>query len=170
MVKNNLSDSKISIGIFLPKEELKKEKLKIFSEIRDWVSGIEINKLVVAAPNLKGKIGKNVKDFFSDNEIKLVLEDGRERFIGKIKGLLKRLEQNQLSLDEMDESFLEKEIDDLGELDIIIKFGEKRLPKNFIWEKGYSELFFVDKIEKFDKNRFRSIIKEFRERDRRFGA
>ena len=56
--------------------------------------------------------------------------------------------------------------------DIIIRnSGEKRLSGFLPWQGVYSELFFVDTYwPSFSKKEFEEVIKQYGERERRFGA
>ncbi len=55
--------------------------------------------------------------------------------------------------------------------DIIIRSGgEKRLSNFLTWQSAYSELFFIDKFwPDFNENDFNNILKEYYNRERRFG-
>ena len=47
---------------------------------------------------------------------------------------------------------------------------EKRLSNFLLWQCAYAELFFVDKMwPEFEKEDFVKILKEFNQRERRFG-
>lgn len=57
------------------------------------------------------------------------------------------------------------------EPEIIIRTGnEKRLSNFLLWQSGYSELFFLDKMwPEITKQDIKEIIEEFNQRERRFG-
>ncbi len=56
--------------------------------------------------------------------------------------------------------------------DLVVRTGGERRVSNFLlWEMAYSELFFLDLLwPEFTPDTLASVLKEFRSRDRRFGA
>lgn len=159
----------ISIGIFLPMEEIKDENLVNLNKIKDWLKEFNIRKIVLALPNISDGYRKKVKDVFdSINKINLIFEEGEERFLSKINEVIADLEEKDKSIEEIDEEQLVLAFGE-NSLDLIIKFGEKRIPLNFIWEKSYAEFFFINDLGNFNKKRFKDILEEFGERERRFG-
>lgn len=62
--------------------------------------------------------------------------------------------------------------DGLPEIDLLIRTsGEKRLSNYLLWQLAYSEFVFVDYAwPELNEARFREIINEFENRDRRFGG
>lgn len=60
----------------------------------------------------------------------------------------------------------------LPEIDLLIRTsGEKRLSNYLLWQLAYSEFVFVDYAwPELNEERFREIINEFENRDRRFGG
>ncbi len=61
---------------------------------------------------------------------------------------------------------------DMPDPDIIIRTGGERRLSNFLpWQSVYSELFFTDTYwPAFSKEEFEAILKEYDQRERRFGA
>ena len=61
---------------------------------------------------------------------------------------------------------------DAGDVDLLIRTGgEKRLSDFLLWESAYAELLFTERMwPDFDDADFDSAIREFRHRERRFGA
>lgn len=163
-----MSDTKISIGIYLPNRDVGKGQIKKLINIKDWLDDLRLSKLVIALPNVSNKIKKDLENLISNLDVEFIYQDGKSNFLESIKDLLKEIDNNSDS--EVDEDLISQKIGKFGELDIIVKFGQKKVPSNFILEKSYSELFFVDEISEFNEERFLGIIEEFQERDRRFGA
>lgn len=58
------------------------------------------------------------------------------------------------------------------DIDLLIRTGGERRLSNFLpWQSAYAELFFVDTLwPDFSRETFRDIVKEYGERQRRFGA
>ncbi|MDQ0362932.1 isoprenyl transferase [Breznakia pachnodae] len=75
---------------------------------------------------------------------------------------------------EIDEEGFSKYLmtDGLPEIDLLIRTsGEKRLSNYLLWQLAYSEFVFVDYAwPELNEARFREIINEFENRDRRFGG
>ncbi len=163
--------SEISIGIFLPSEKLNNNQLKKLKDLKNWLNGFNIKKIVLTMPNIEDKLEMKLKKIFRENEkdIELIFEEGKEIFFGKIKTIFDKVRDNEIKIKEIDEDFIDSLFDGPSNLDLIIKVGEKRLPNAFIWQKSYSELFFVDRIEEFNQEIFEEIIKDFKKRERRFG-
>jgi undecaprenyl diphosphate synthase len=61
---------------------------------------------------------------------------------------------------------------DCGDVDLLIRTGgEKRLSDYLLWESAYAELHFTDRMwPEFDGLDLEAAVKEFRHRERRFGA
>jgi undecaprenyl diphosphate synthase len=61
---------------------------------------------------------------------------------------------------------------DSGDVDLLIRTGgEKRLSDFLLWESAYAELFFTDRMwPDFDTFDLDAALKEFRQRERRFGG
>ena len=61
---------------------------------------------------------------------------------------------------------------DCGDVDLLIRTGgEKRLSDYLLWESAYAELFFTDRMwPDFSGADLEEAVREFRHRERRFGA
>ena len=59
-----------------------------------------------------------------------------------------------------------------NDVDLLIRTGgEKRLSDFLLWESAYAELIFTDRMwPDFDGNDLDTAVKDFRHRERRFGA
>lgn len=89
--------------------------------------------------------------------------------ISDILNAFKELQNNGLELNE--ENFLAKTQLGNNDLDIFIRTGGDMRLSNFLLPNiGYSELFFTDKLwPEFNANDFEDVLKDFDERNRRFG-
>ena len=89
--------------------------------------------------------------------------------ISDILNAFKELQNNGLDLNE--ENFLAKTQLGNNDLDIFIRTGGDMRLSNFLLPNiGYSELFFTDKLwPEFTANDFEDVLKDFDERNRRFG-
>ena len=89
--------------------------------------------------------------------------------ISDILNAFKELQNDGLELNE--ENFLAKTQLGNNNLDIFIRTGGDMRLSNFLLPNiGYSELFFTDKLwPEFTANDFEDVLKDFDERNRRFG-
>ncbi len=80
----------------------------------------------------------------------------------------------QSGLREIDEQMLEDCLYSAGlpPLDVVVRSsGEKRLSNFMLWQASYSELIFLDKYwPDFNEDTLEDILKEYSNRDRRFGG
>jgi undecaprenyl diphosphate synthase len=61
---------------------------------------------------------------------------------------------------------------DMPDPDLVVRTsGEQRISNFLLWQSAYSELIFIDKLwPDFDKEDLAEAIREFQQRDRRYGA
>ena len=98
---------------------------------------------------------------------------GRWDLLSAAKELAARVKQNDLALEEIDESVFAKALQ-LGEVpdpDLLIRTGgEQRISNFLLWNLAYAELYFSEKLwPDFDSDEFDSAIAYFAGRERRFG-
>ena len=89
------------------------------------------------------------------------------------KSLAQQVQQNQLTLEEIDEhTFHQKTcLNDLAPVDVLIRTGgDFRLSNFLLWQTAYAELFFTETLwPDFSVEEFDRILKDFAQRERRFG-
>lgn len=83
----------------------------------------------------------------------------------------KKLSEDNISLDQVDENVISKYLDIRTDVDLVIRTsGEKRLSNFLIWQSAYSELYFSEKLwPDFDEEEFGKALDEFKTRERNFG-
>lgn len=116
-----------------------------------------INKVIEASKNNDGLI------------VNIALNYGsRQEIVKAVNTIL------QSGIREIDEQMLEDCLYTAGlpELDLVVRSsGEKRLSNFMLWQCSYSELIFIDKYwPDFDEKTVEEILKEYSNRDRRFGG
>ncbi len=116
-----------------------------------------INKVIEASKNNDGLI------------VNIALNYGsRQEIVKAVNTIL------QSGIREIDEQMLEDCLYTAGlpELDLVVRSsGEKRLSNFMLWQCSYSELIFLDKYwPDFDEKTVEDILKEYSNRDRRFGG
>jgi len=90
----------------------------------------------------------------------------------EIVDAIRKIIKNNLTTDQIHEGIIKKYLyNQLPDPDIIIRTsGEQRLSGFMLWGSAYSELFFVKKYwPDFEELDVDNILKEYNERDRRFG-
>ena len=98
---------------------------------------------------------------------------GRQEIVGACKKIASLVKENKVSIKEINENFFAKSLysKDFPDPDILIRTsGEMRLSNFMMWQLSYAEFFFPETLwPDFTKEEFIEIIKEFQNRDRRFG-
>jgi len=96
---------------------------------------------------------------------------GRAEIVDATKKIIKKVKNNEIKFEDIDEKLFNENLYLSRNLDILIRTGgEKRLSDFLIWQSNYSELFFTKKLwPEFSKEDLIGIINEFKSRERRFG-
>ncbi len=95
---------------------------------------------------------------------------GKYELTRAIKEIMKKVENNSLEPEDINEEVLESHLLFKSEPDLVIRAGGKRLTDFLIWQAVYSELYFTDvNWLDFRKVDFLRAIRDFQKRQRRFG-
>lgn len=96
---------------------------------------------------------------------------GREEVIDATVKIAKQVKEGKLDIEQINEDTFSKNLYFDSEPDMIIRTGGDRRTSNFlIWQSHYSEWVFLEKTwPEFEKEDLAQAIKEFSERERRFG-
>ncbi|NVK53988.1 MAG: di-trans,poly-cis-decaprenylcistransferase [Alteromonadaceae bacterium] len=120
---------------------------------------------------------KRAEDMTASNQ-ELVLNiaanyGGRWDIVNAAKQLMSKVSDGELDVASIDESEFDKYMSTHGlpELDLLIRTGGERRISNFLlWQCAYAELYFTDVLwPDFDEQAFGLAVKDFNERQRRFG-
>ena len=97
----------------------------------------------------------------------------REEIVNAIKIISKKVVNNELSIAEIDENIINNHLYTvtLPDVDFLIRTsGEKRISNFLLWQIAYAEFYFTDVLwPDFRKEHFFQAIKEYQQRERRFG-
>ena len=87
------------------------------------------------------------------------------------KKIIQKINNKEININNINENLIKNNLYLSSEPDIFIRPGEeKRMSDFLLWQSAYSELFFMDKLwPEFTKEDLINIIKEFKQRERRFG-
>ncbi|MFC7234309.1 undecaprenyl diphosphate synthase family protein [Halosegnis marinus] len=95
---------------------------------------------------------------------------GREEFATAVRRVAEAVEAGDLDPDEVDEAEIEERLLLPEPPDLLIKTGAERLSDFMIWQSVYSELYFTDvNWRDFRKRDYLRALREYQERQRRFG-
>jgi tritrans,polycis-undecaprenyl-diphosphate synthase [geranylgeranyl-diphosphate specific] len=97
---------------------------------------------------------------------------GREEIVDATKKIAEKVKKGEIEAEDIDEDLFEQFLYSPSQPDIIIRTsGEMRISNFLNFQSAYSELFFVKKLwPEFEKEDLVGVIKQFRERNRRFGG
>ena len=95
---------------------------------------------------------------------KAEITDALKKIIGKIK-------KNKIKMEDIDENLVGENLYLNSNPDILIRpGGEKKISDFLLWQISYSEIFFIEKLwPEFTKEDLIEVIREFNQRERRFG-
>ena len=100
--------------------------------------------------------------------------DGRLEIIDSFKKIIKDVQDGKISIDEVDEDLVSKNLYTKGLADpnlIIRTSGEERLSGFLLWQSSYSELYFCETLwPELRKVDFIRAIRSYQARDRGFGV
>lgn len=93
---------------------------------------------------------------------------GREEIVDAVK----RIIEEKVPSSDIDEAMIAKHLYINSEPDLIIRTGGEKRTSNFLpWQSIYSEWIFLDKTwPEFDKQDLMSALKEYSQRERRYGT
>ena len=97
----------------------------------------------------------------------------REEIVNVIKNITKKVVNNQLCIEEIDEKIINNHLYtfSLPDVDFMIRTsGEKRISNFLLWQIAYAELYFTNTLwPDFRKENLFNAILEYQKRERRFG-
>ena len=112
------------------------------------------------------------------NNTKIVLTfalsyGSREEIVNTIQNICKKVVNNKLSIEEINENIIKSHLYtfNLPDVDLMIRTsGEQRISNFLLWQVAYAELYFTDTLwPDFRKSDFFDAVREYQNRERRFG-
>jgi undecaprenyl diphosphate synthase len=95
---------------------------------------------------------------------------GRKEFANAVQQIAADAATGELDPEDIDEEEIERRLVFQSPPDLVIKTGAERLSDFLIWQSVYSELYFTDvNWRDFRRRDFLRAVREFQERQRRFG-
>src|SRR5690606_14568405 len=99
---------------------------------------------------------------------------GRHEIVDAVKDMLIDIQNNKISLDEVDEQHFAKYLytGGISDPDLLIRTGgEKRLSNFLLWQLAYTEFWFTDVLwPDFSETEFMRALEEYGQRKRRYGG
>ena len=168
------SESEIIGLMSLLKKFMKSESKKLF------INGVKVRfigdrsrldkSLIVSMNNLEASTNEN------DNlHLTIALNyGGRDEILRATKKISEKVRSGELELDDISIELFSNNLDtfDLPDPDLVIRTsGEKRTSNFLPWQCAYSEYVFEESNwPDFNKKIYKEILKEFKSRERRYGA
>lgn len=98
---------------------------------------------------------------------------GRQEIIQACRAIAAEVQQGAISVEEIDETIFERHLYTAGLSypDLLIRTsGEMRLSNFLLWQMAYAEIYVTETLwPDFDRQEFHKALKDYQERDRRFG-
>lgn len=149
--KRKIFESDIKITFIGRRDRFSKEFLEVLLEIEEKTK------------NHKGIVLNIACDYGSKDEI-----------VNAVKQIVNDVNDNKLSVDEITEEIITKNLYTKGMLpiDLLIRTsGEVRLSNFLLWQLAYSEFYFTETYwPDFDEEELVKAIKSYQNRDRRYGG
>jgi undecaprenyl diphosphate synthase len=146
-----LHRSGVRVKVIGDRERLSRELVKMISGAEEMTAGNRTLQLTVA-----------------------LSYGGRSEIAGAARRIAERARAGEIDPAAVDEAMFEAHLLTAGmpDPDLVIRTsGEKRLSNFLLWQTAYSELVFIDRLwPDFTKQDLEEAIREFRSRDRRYGA
>ena len=167
-----------------PKLEVKALMSLLVNSLKKELAGFQENGVKVNAigdlkslPVKAQKVLTEVIEATKDNS-KIVLTfalsyGSREEIVNTIQNISKKVVNNQLTIEEIDENVINSHLYtfNLPDVDLMIRTsGEQRISNFLLWQMAYAELYFTDVLwPDFRKSDFFDAVIEYQNRERRFG-
>lgn len=97
---------------------------------------------------------------------------GRAEIIDATKKISQQIKDGKLKIEDINEEVFKKNIYLESEPDLIIRTSESRLSGFLLWQGSYAEIIFLPDVlwPEFSKEHFEQCLKEYSNRERRFGG
>lgn len=122
------------------------------------------------------ELAEAIEKTSNNKRMKLVLAlsySGRWDIVNAVKTLLKKQQEGDLNIEDVDQSLFESYLDTSGIPDpelLIRTSGEQRISNFLLWQMAYTEFFITDTLwPDFRKQHLYEAIVAYQQRERRFG-
>ena len=167
-----------------PKLEVEGLMQLLISSLKKELPTFQKNEVKVNAigniKSLPNKAQKTLADVINQTKhnsritLTLALSYGsREEIVNTIKKISKKVVNNELNIEDIDENTINNHLYtfNLPDIDLMIRTsGEQRISNFLLWQMAYAELYFTDILwPDFREEHFYDAIIDYQNRERRFG-
>ena len=167
-----------------PKTEVKALMTLLINSLNNELKTFQENNVKVNAIGSIDSLPQNAQKTLAsviektENNTQIVLTlalsyGAREEIVNTIKNISKKVVNNELSIEEIDEKIINNHLYtfNLPDVDLMIRTsGEQRISNFLLWQMAYAELYFTDILwPDFRREHFFDAILEYQNRERRFG-
>jgi undecaprenyl diphosphate synthase len=135
-----------------------------------------VGDLSALPPSLREEIDRSQEETAGNSGIQFTVATnygGRQEIVQACREIARQVQQGVLSPDSIDESLFEKYLYTAGipHPDLLIRTsGELRLSNFLLWQMAYAEIYVTQTLwPDFDRSQFHQALKDYQDRDRRFG-
>ncbi|MDP6642424.1 MAG: polyprenyl diphosphate synthase [Candidatus Nanoarchaeia archaeon] len=155
---------KKEFGRLLNDKRLDEDKIKVNFIGRIWKFPQELREIMA-------KIMYKTKDYGGYIVNFAMAYGGREEVLDAVKKIGDKIKEGEIDVENINEKVFSEELYTDHEPELIIRTGGEKRTSNFlIWQSHYSEWIFLEKTwPEFEKEDLVNAIKNFSERERRFG-
>ena len=141
---------------------------------KDKVKVNVIGRLDMFSKRMKGAMLEAVEKTRKNKELAVnfaLAYGGRQEIVDAVKNLAIQLKNNKIKIGDISEKLIANNLYLKSEPDMVIRPGGEVRTSNFLtWQSVYSEWVFIDKLwPEFTKEDLIECVKEFKNRERRFG-
>jgi len=126
--------------------------------------------------SLQDEISRSMDDTKNNQDVEFTVATnygGRQEIIQACRAIAAKVQQGQISLDQIDENLFEQHLytSGLSNPDLLIRTsGEMRISNFLLWQMAYSEIYVTQTAwPDFDREAFHQALLNYQTRDRRFG-
>ncbi|MEA5420223.1 polyprenyl diphosphate synthase [Spirulina sp. CCNP1310] len=135
-----------------------------------------VGNLDALPPSLQAEISRSMNDTKNNQDVEFTVATnygGRQEIIQACRAIAQKVQQGQISLDQIDENLFEQHLytSGLSNPDLLIRTsGEMRISNFLLWQMAYSEIYVTQTAwPDFDREAFHQALLNYQTRDRRFG-
>jgi undecaprenyl diphosphate synthase len=135
-----------------------------------------IGNLEALPPSLQEEIARSMAETQENTGIQFTVATnygGRQEIVHACRTIAVKVQQGALEPEDIDEAILERHLYTAGLSypDLLIRTsGEMRLSNFLLWQMAYAEIYVTETLwPDFNRGEFHKALKDYQERDRRFG-
>jgi undecaprenyl diphosphate synthase len=135
-----------------------------------------VGNLSALPSSLQAEIARSVEATSKNQGIQFSIATnygGRQEIVQACRAIATQVQQGVLDPDQIDEALFERHLytTGIGDPDLLIRTsGEMRISNFLLWQMAYAEIYVTDTLwPDFSRQAFHQAIKDYQQRERRFG-